>query len=139
MKKNKTLVNTRIENIVINKPIIRVYCISAINMLDLPISQEQLFELLEKHDENNIGIFKNYLVFNTNGIARCDSEDEWDEEKGIYLAETRAQMKAYKIAARIYSHIRKFFDEQLKNIHKLMVNTQECIDKCYNHQKEIAG
>lgn len=46
-----------------------------------------------------------YGEFVVVGVARCNPEDRFDEEAGRRIAESRAKIKAFKVAARVWKCI----------------------------------
>ena len=48
-------------------------------------------------------------IFKVRAIARCNEEDAFDEEAGKRIAESRAKVKAFATAAKVYKEIEKYF------------------------------
>lgn len=48
-------------------------------------------------------------TFKVRAIARCNEEDNFDEEIGKRIAESRAKGKAFATAAKVYKEIEKYF------------------------------
>lgn len=65
-------------------------------------SSKDMYDIVWKKKFPNIGWNG---TFSVKGIARCNNEDPFNEEMGKKIAESRAKMKAFSIAQRIYQEI----------------------------------
>lgn len=46
-----------------------------------------------------------FTYFTVKGVAKCNSEDTYSEQKGLHIAETRAKAKAYHKAQKVLKEI----------------------------------
>lgn len=119
----KRLTKTRKKNLVeeyqkvlyYNKKTKKTYCELTVgivlgNYLTLPRDLTRKFQRMYSNhsiqiDENNHTV----LLANIKATATCSKDDTFDEKKGKTVAYSKAQIKAYDLAKRVYSEISTYY------------------------------
>jgi hypothetical protein len=119
----KRLTKTRKKNLVeeyqkilyYNKKTKKTYCELTVgivlgNYLTLPLDLIRKLQRMYSNysiqiDENNHTV----LLANIKAVATCSKDDTFDEKKGKTVAYSKAQMKAYNLAKRVYSEISTYY------------------------------
>lgn len=77
-------------------------------------------------------------VFEVTGTAKCSPEDEFDFNRGRFIAETRAQTKAYRIATRVFDHIVDVVSDDLQYIASISLNCEDCANEAEKHIEKLS-
>ena len=131
--RKKTYLDTRLVHVYQNDKITVAKCHCYINLDMLPVDQLSLKRI----------IFKDFPMIDFNGgfevvgKSRRNAEDEFDEHTGLYIAESKAQQKAYDIANRFYAKVKTVILESLNEIDLLEKNTESCKNHCRDHIIEL--
>lgn len=97
------------------------------------------FDITLEHDPVQYGL-KSYVNFTVRGIAKCNDNDEFNEETGKYIALTRAQAKAFAKAETFYSGMwRVLYENICSPIMRLTANSFWVCDGELAHADELAG
>ena len=139
MKNNATLVNTKTENVNVIDNTTTVRCISTINIEKLSLNIiDEIHDAINKYFPN-VNFDGKTISFNTVGVAKCSPEDTFDEKTGFYIAESRAQEKAYSIASRLYYCFKIILANKINMMHLLSQNAYNCEMHCFYHQNELGN
>lgn len=79
-----------------------------------------------------------YLIFEGKGIARCCPDDEYNEDIGFRIAETRSQKDIFKKVTDFYNGLtilieKAFYDDLTDK----MTNTMDAVYSCEDHEMEL--
>jgi hypothetical protein len=97
------------------------------------------FAVTLEHDPVQYGS-KSYVNFTVRGIAKCNDNDEFNEETGKHIALTRAQAKAFATAERFYTGFFKVvYDNICRPYERLAYNSFWTGDGELAHADELAG
>ena len=138
MKNNATLVNTKTENVNVVDNTTTVRCTSTINAEKLPLNLDEIHNAIDRYFPN-VNFDGKTISFNTVGVAKCLPEDTFDEKTGFYIAESRAQEKAYSIASRLYYCFNIILANKVNMMNVLTQNAYNCEMHCFYHQKELGN
>lgn len=118
--------------------------------IDLPDDIAKLTSYLIYFDEDikkffaNLNLYNccedsNYVVINgiTYGYADCQNGDEFDDVFGKKLSQTRAQMKAFDIATKVYNELSSKYIEFVRKFDALAFSTNSSADKCSLHANDL--
>lgn len=84
--------------------------------VDLQLSNHPSWEVIFTQSWRHMPYIKGYGEFEAKGIARCNSDDIFDVERGKRIAESRAKAKAFDIASKVYLAIDNSLDKYKKAI-----------------------
>jgi len=79
------------------------------------------------------------LVLNTSGQSKCAPTDEFNEDLGRKLANTRAQENAFREAKEIYDLFLMIIEDKIEGLYNLYGGCCESIDKCKQHTHDLTG
>ena len=97
------------------------------------------FDITLEHDPVQYGS-KSYVNFTVRGFAKCNDNDEFNEETGKYIALTRAQAKAFATAERFYTgFFRVLYENICSPFMRLAYNSFWAGDGELTHADEIGG
>ncbi|MCH5167385.1 MAG: hypothetical protein J1F35_05770 [Erysipelotrichales bacterium] len=131
--RKKTYLDTRLVHVYQNDKITVAKCHCYINLDQLPVDRVSLQGVILKYfpmiDFNG--------EFDVVGKSRRNAEDEFDTNIGLYLAESKAQQKAYDIANKFYAKIKTIILDSLNEVELLERNTKSCKEHCREHIVEL--
>lgn len=78
-----------------------------------------------------------YIYGKTYGYADCLPEDEFDDVFGKKLAQTRAQMKAFDIATKVYNEFYSKYQVIANKFITLANSSDYSADKCSLHANDL--
>lgn len=141
---SKTKVVYKGEKFFVNKKKKTVVCAIdfEINLLEIDAVQRMLGDKqfsnfiasISYDSEFNFGICK----FKVSGKAKATDEDEFDEEFGRRLAQTRAQEKAFMVASDLYNEIADVLHKLVfRDVCMLVDGSEQSFWKCINHENDL--
>ncbi len=74
------------------------------------------------------------MPFKFTGVAKCDPNDEWDEELGKVIAENRALIKYYNTIVTIYANYVEAITGSTKKVVEQVSNCADQLDGVCNSQ-----
>lgn len=76
-------------------------------------------------------------VFTVKAIARCNSVDTFNEETGKRIAESRAKIKMFKTASKVWAYCTKALQRHVNECFVTHRACEEAIEVEENHVKEL--
>lgn len=87
---------------------------------------------------NKAPMVNDFGEFTVTAIARCNSEDTFDEATGKKIAESKAKVKAFKIATNVWNCIAEGFEKEF-NIAETMAKNCELVKEVeVKHIKKLS-
>lgn len=83
--------------------------------------------------ENDINKVSRTLKFTVEGKSTCMDIDEWDEDKGKYIAITRAQINLHKTLNKFYDKIVNYIYDVSNNIYREKIRHWSKLSGCERH------
>lgn len=81
-----------------------------------------------------------YLIFEGKGIARCCPDDEYNEDTGFRIAETRSQKDIFNKVSKFYNSITTFIETAFYNdLADKLTNTADAVYSCEDHEIRLTG
>lgn len=77
--------------------------------------------------------------FTVKGVSKCDPADNYNVTIGKHIAESRAQAKAYCIAARILDRVADFIVDSLNVTNYVLSNCVDSMEACDKHADKLGG
>lgn len=90
---------------------------------------EKYFPMVDPYD----------FSFTVKGLSKCDPADVYDMTTGKHIAESRAQAKAYFIAARILNRVTEFMIDSMNVIYFVINNCVDSMNACDEHADYLGG
>ena len=147
--KKKTYVTYAYTDYVVRKEQNQVICQLKFH-IDLPEDIAKLTSYLIEFNKDIKKFFEDLNLYNycedseyvfiggtTYGYADCMNDDEFDDSFGKKLAQTRAQMKAFDIANKVYLKIVSEYNKLSTKLNDLALNAQHAGNSCFLHTKEL--
>lgn len=86
---------------------------------------------------NKLPMIDDYGCFTVKAKSRCHPSDTFDIVKGRRIAESKAKIKAFHIAARAWSLYARYYMDILDNMDTLATNCAYIRDAEINHVNEL--
>lgn len=128
-----TYLDTQLIHVHQNEKITVAKCRCKINLDQLPLDNISLQGIILR----KFPMISFNGEFYVTGKSRKNDEDEFNEEIGVYIAESKAQQKAYNIANRFYTEIYNLISEISNKMKILKNNCELCEIHCKNHIIEL--